>query len=241
MPDSPESDSVFDQIRAGRKGIVDAPGTWPAKRTLAEAVRNLTNCLCATDASEQEILAIAAQVDASAKRFSGQPVMQDLPGVAEMSLAGGMEFFIDRSPLVGLANPLAPPVRLTADPDEKVVHGTVTFGKAFEGAPGCVHGGFVAAVLDEALGMACIFSGNPGMTGRLTISYRKPTPIETELRVEARMDRIDGRKLYISGELFAGDLLLAESDGLFIQIAHEKFGELRDDQRRRETDRETGR
>lgn len=238
MPESPESNSFVERIRERREQIENAPGTWPAKRKLASAVRRLTHSLCATDASEEEILAITAQVEASAQRFSGQPIMQNPPGVAEMSLAGGMEFFIDRSPLVGLANPMAPPVELFADPERKVVHGTVTFGKAFEGAPGCVHGGFVAAVFDEALGMACIFSGNPGMTGRLTVSYRKPTPIETLLRVEASMDRVEGRKLYISGQLYAGDLLVAESDGLFISISRDKFGELRDEHRRRQAQRE---
>lgn len=226
MSDS-KTESVLDRILAEREKLDANPGTWPAKRELAGAVRELTHNLCNTDASESELLEIAEIVKQAARRFADQPIMKNRPGVAEMSLAGGMEVFRDRSPLVGLSNPLAAPLKLEPDPEMQVIRGDVNFGRAFEGAPGCVHGGFIAAIFDEALGMACSFSGRPGMTGSLTIDYRKPTPIHTPLRLEARMDRIDGRKIYNSGELYAGDLLLAESHGLFISIPETKFAELR--------------
>ena len=45
---------------------------------------------------------------------------------------------------------------------------TVTFGSAYEGPPGCVHGGYVAAAFDEMLGFVQSLGGNPGMTARLT-------------------------------------------------------------------------
>ncbi len=229
----PKSDSILDHIREMRSQLDEAPGTWPAKRELADAVRELMHCLAATDAPEEELLEIAEQVRTSARRFSGQPIMKDPPGVAEMSLAGGMEVFRDRSPMVGLANPMAPPAELTADPETEQVEGRVYFGPAYEGAPGCVHGGFVAALFDEALGMACIFSGKPGMTAWIRVSYRKPTPIETPLRLVARQDSIEGRKIINSGEIYAGDTLVAEATGLFISIPVERFAELHEAQQRR--------
>jgi acyl-coenzyme A thioesterase PaaI-like protein len=235
--DANDSKSILDIIRAEREKLDRDPGTWPAKRELAGAVRELVHCLSSTDASEEELLTMASQVRETARRFSDQPRMTSYPGVAEMSLAGGMEAFRDRSPLVGLANPLAPPLELDPDPEAATIEGRVRFGRAYEGAPGCVHGGFVAAVFDEALGMACAFSGKPGMTGEITISYRKPTPVQTPLRVTARMDRMEGRKIYNSGELYAGDTLLARSTGIFISIATEKFSELRDADRKREAGR----
>ena len=227
-------DETIEQIRSYREQLEQAPGTWPAKRILAAAIRNLLDCLCATDAPEEELLAIAAQVDASAARFQSQPRMIDPPGVAEGSLAGGMEMFMDRSPVVGRSNPLAPPAELEPDDAEKIVRGRVCFGRAYEGAPGCVHGGYVAAVFDEALGMACVFSGVPGMTGEITVRYRVPTPIQVPLRLEARFDRQDGRKIYNSGQLWADDVLVAESTGVFISIARDKFETLRQAQLERE-------
>ena len=39
----------------------------------------------------------------------------------------------------------------------------------------------IAETFDEMLGAANIVAGNPGMTGTLTIRYRKPTPLRTDL------------------------------------------------------------
>jgi acyl-coenzyme A thioesterase PaaI-like protein len=101
-----------------------------------------------------------------------------------------MDTFHDRGPIAGRSNPISPPASLEIDVDARRVVGRVEFGKAFEGAPGCVHGGFVAAVLDEALGMACIFGGGPAMTAELTTRYRRHTPIETPLKIEAKLDGV---------------------------------------------------
>jgi acyl-coenzyme A thioesterase PaaI-like protein len=147
-----------------------------------------------------------------------------------------METFHDRSPLVGLSNPIAPPLDLVPDIESRCVRGSVVFGRAYEGAPGCVHGGFVAAAFDEVLGMACIFSGNPGMTASLTVDYRSPTPIQTPLRFEGRLERVDGRKIHAVGELRAGERLTAESRGLFISISREKFEQLSEERRQRQGD-----
>ena len=130
-------------------------------------------------------------------------------------------------PVVGLSNPLAPPVTLEPDYENNVVNGSVFFGPAYEGAPGCVHGGFLSAVLDEALGLACIFSGEPGMTGELTVRYLKPTPVEMPLRIETRFDRREGRKIYNSGEIYSGEVKVVESRGVFISIPATRFEELR--------------
>jgi acyl-coenzyme A thioesterase PaaI-like protein len=225
---------IAEQIAALRAEVDEAPGNWAAKRRLASAVRELMDCLCATDAAEDELLAIAKQVEASARRFADQPRMLNPPGVAEASLIGGMESFMDRSPVKGLANPIAPPADLTPDHDAQIVHGSVTFGNAYEGAPGCAHGGWVAAVFDEALGMACIFSGGPAMTGEITIRYLKPTPTKVPLRIEARFDRQERRKIYTSGELYADDQLIATSHGIFIAIDFAKFERLREEKITRE-------
>ena len=84
----------------------------------------------------------------------------------------------------------------------------------------------MAAAFDEVLGLAQSLGGSPGMTGTLTIRYRKPTPLHTDLRFVARLDRQDGRKIYCSGELYAGDLLCAEAEGIFISVDIGRMAEL---------------
>ena len=66
------------------------------------------------------------------------------------------------------------------------------------------------------------------MTGRLIVHYRSPTPLDRELRFEAWVERVDGRKIITRGELFAGDLLCAEAEGLFVSVDRERFRALLD-------------
>jgi acyl-CoA thioesterase FadM len=63
------------------------------------------------------------------------------------------------------------------------------------------------------------------MTGTLTIKYRSPTPLHTPLDFAASVDRIEGRKVFTSGSIHAGERLCAEAEGIFIQVAHERFAE----------------
>jgi acyl-coenzyme A thioesterase PaaI-like protein len=137
-------------------------------------------------------------------------------GFAESANAGSVVGFFDYSPLIGRSNPLAPP--LTMGVDGKRVRGTAVFGAAYEGPPGHVHGGFVAAAFDEVLGFAQSMGGNPGMTGTLTIRYRKPTPLHREIRMEGEITRIEGRKIFTVGRMYAGEVLTAEAEGIFISV-----------------------
>ncbi len=81
----------------------------------------------------------------------------------------------------------------------------------------------VAAGFDEVLGFAQAFSGYPGMTGNLNISYRSPTPLFHEVRYVGRLDRVEGRKIYASATLSAGDRLCAQAEGLFISLKPSVF------------------
>jgi acyl-coenzyme A thioesterase PaaI-like protein len=96
--------------------------------------------------------------------------------------------------------------------------GRANFGAQYEGPPGHVHGGIIAAAFDEVLGMAQARTGRPGMTGTLTIRYRRPTPLHTEVVFEARVDRVEGRKIFAAGTLHAGETLCAEAEGIFISV-----------------------
>jgi hypothetical protein len=65
------------------------------------------------------------------------------------------------------------------------------------------------------------------MTGNLNISYRSPTPLFQEVRYVGRLDRVDGRKIYASATLSAGDRLCAEAEGLFISLKPSVFDDMR--------------
>jgi acyl-coenzyme A thioesterase PaaI-like protein len=86
-----------------------------------------------------------------------------------------------------------------------------------------VHGGSIAAAFDEILGLTQSLSGQVGMTGTLTVRYRQPTPLHTDLSFEGRLDGVSGRKVLASAKLYAGEDLTAEATGLFVTITPERF------------------
>jgi acyl-coenzyme A thioesterase PaaI-like protein len=215
----------LERIVAARENVRAASGTWPAKRDLASALRGLLAEISATAANESELRALAAQVREATRAFQAA-------GHAQLDLARrdgmyvGMENFHDRGPIVGLANPMAAPLDLRLDLDANVVRGRATYGAAHEGAPGLLHGGILAAAFDELLGYATSFSGHPGMTRELTVRYERPTPLHVELVFTGRLERSEGRKLFVSAECEANGVRTSTALGVFIQVGGEKFAEL---------------
>lgn len=216
-----------------------ATGTaaWEQKRRLANAMRLVIERLVPSNAPEDELRHAAEGLERYAEALKAHPRLKSIHGYPESANAGDVGAFFDQSPFIGLANPLAPPITVGRS-GERTVHATVTFGSAYEGPPGCVHGGFIAAAFDEVLGYVQSLSGSPGMTGTLTIKYRQPTPLHTELYFEAEILRIEGRKIFTKGRLFAGDMLTAEADGLFISVGESKFQALLERREESETSRQ---
>lgn len=196
------------------------------------ALRTIVHRLHGSTAEAGDLAGVADQLEAVARRLDKLTLGSMYEGFGESPLAGAdPHAFFDHSPMLGRANPLAPPIELWADGN--IMRGRATFGAAYEGPPGCVHGGYVAAAFDEVLGSTQSLGGRPGMTGRLTIHYRSPTPLREELMFESRVTEVEGRKTFTYGTLHAGDRLCAEAEGLFISIDFEKMLELREARARR--------
>ncbi len=133
------------------------------------------------------------------------------------------------SPVIGPANPVAPPAEfwaVTGENGMREIRGRVIFGYPYEGPPTCAHGGMIAALFDEMLGSANIIANHAGMTGTLTVRYRKPTPLLTPLDLEARCTGTERRKVFTWGGLFHDGELLAEADGIFISMEPGRMLEL---------------
>jgi acyl-coenzyme A thioesterase PaaI-like protein len=122
---------------------------------------------------------------------------------------------------------------MSADENGQVT-GRVKFGSAYEGPSGCVHGGYVAAAFDEVLGFAETFSNAPGMTGTLNVVYRTPTPLHVEVVFSAAITRIEGRKIFVSGQLHAGERLCATCEAIFISMKLGTYARLVEQRAKRE-------
>ena len=212
---------------AARMAEMRSAGATPQRqemRRLAEATRLVIERLVATRAPQEELAAAAEALEAIAEALDGYPRGHSFEGFSESANAGDPHAFFDHSPIIGRANPLAPPLDL-AVVDDKVL-GRARFGSAYEGPPGAVHGGYVAAAFDELLGMAQSLGGKPGMTGTLTVRYRRPHPLHREIRFEAELVRVEGRKIFTTGRSYADGELRAAAQGIFIPVDFSKIAEL---------------
>ena len=134
-----------------------------------------------------------------------------------------------RNPLNGTMNPMAPPV--TYEYGEQSITARVRFHEGYQGPPACVHGGVVAALLDDALGRTRHLTGRNCVTGSLNISYRRPTPINADLTVKARIDEVHERKFLVTGEIMYDGQVTASASALFVFLDDKKFNALVSDAR----------
>jgi acyl-coenzyme A thioesterase PaaI-like protein len=224
-PDDPHN--IFNPFYSpDLKTALDAD--WSAKRDTAYAIRELIASLvtCTSDAEVlQDVTALIQQQSEKLKqgtRHLGRMAYLDAEPEKYQTMASvGYEL----NPLDGECNPIAAPMKLWIDGD--VAYGRVNMNWQYEGPPNSVHGGFVAALFDQFLGVAQKMTGEPGVTGGLNVRYIKPTPLCQELKLIGRVHAIEGRKNILHGELWAGDELTATCEAIFIRINRETYLKMR--------------
>ncbi len=128
----------------------------------------------------------------------------------------------DLSPFSGSLNAMAPPMRLllgSNDRGEPAMIGRVSLDRLREGPPHTVHGGVVAGLFDEILGAGQRLSERPGgVTGRLTVRYRKPTPLGRDLEFRAWVHDERSRTLVMRADCRVGSSVSAEAEAMFVRV-----------------------
>ena len=124
-----------------------------------------------------------------------------------------------RMDLPNRGNILQVPAGLEKTADGRV-RGAARFRRFHLGRNGAAHGGSIAMLFDSLLGYtASKLTRSPYQrTAFLHINYRHIVPVETELQVDAGIERLDGRKIFVEGRLSDGELLLADGEALFVRL-----------------------
>ena len=130
------------------------------------------------------------------------------------------QLFAD-SVVSGDSNPMGINAKLWREGEVAFIEATLE--KAFEGAPGRAHGGMVAALIDETMGLVMSIQGVVAFTVHLDVSYRAPTPIFRPIVAKAWLDHVERRKLFITCEVRDGDAICAEAKGIFVSVDPTKF------------------
>ena len=188
----------------------------------ALAVRRLAHALVAhrTDA------AVLAQIADAARHWAEivehEPLLVRPADAVRREMSSGLpadgaviEHF-DRCPVSGSGNPLATDLTARRDGDE--VRCEVVLGPACEGVPGRAHGGVVAALFDDATAFLTRLLEETCVASELTVHFRRPVPIGEPLRIEARVARREGRRIYTEATMHHGDTTVARATSTKVVI-----------------------
>jgi acyl-coenzyme A thioesterase PaaI-like protein len=118
----------------------------------------------------------------------------------------------------GLRNPHGLHLQYHLDGDRVVT--TWSAGDDHAGFPGFVHGGLIAAVLDDAMGRCSVLHRRWVVTGRMETRFRDAAPIGSSLRVEGWITRITRRVMTAEARmtLVDGGTVIAEASGTYLPI-----------------------
>jgi hypothetical protein len=191
------------------------------RREIASALKTITEQLVRMDASPDELAGYAAELSALAGRIS-QHDKRDFPAMLARLFQGDASRqdlldVLDFEILTGRSTPLSLPLELWLDGD--IVRGKANYGLPWQGPPGRVHGGVLSLTMDILLAKTQDFFPNLGMTGTLNLRYLAATPLNTDVTLEARVQRIEGRKLFCEGRVLVGDKVSVEASGIWVSAS----------------------
>jgi acyl-coenzyme A thioesterase PaaI-like protein len=193
-------------------------------RRTARAMRRLIALVAATRAPAATLDSVTGIVLEASDFLEKHAAGRQYGLLPEPTDSDGVLRFLESGPVAGLCHPIATGLLPRLRGDRVVLEGR--FEPFHEGHAGYVHGGSLAAVLDEGLGLA---AGEPGFTASLNIRYLRPTPSAELVLVEWLVERRQGRKVQLRGTVSAGGEVTCEADGLYITARPELRARLFDD------------
>lgn len=177
---------------------------------LTDAVRDLVDAVVRTEIADEDIPDVTTAVRAATERLRRR--QSDGPYGVRYTRAGtGMPW---GNAAVGVRNAIAPPMRVRSGADG-LRWADVDLGAAYEGPPGLVHGGVCALLLDHILGEAAGADGTPSFTGTIALRFQRETRLGA-VHLEARTDRHDGPKKFVTGILSDADGPSVVADAVFV-------------------------
>ncbi len=182
-----------------------SPGKWvfgldplPQTTELAAVLRQLASMAVALERPHQDVELALADLRRAEERL--RPLLPDSAAPPRVGAAadGDGRVYLDHSRDVGRYDPAFPEYSIDVDGD--VANGSVTFPIVYEGPPGIVHGGVLATFFDCVVQHHNCDLGVAGKTTSLTLRYRRPTPLLTDLRFD--IERVvDGDRIHSTARL----------------------------------------
>jgi acyl-coenzyme A thioesterase PaaI-like protein len=181
---------------------------------LTQSVRELIDATLRTEVDDDVVASARADIEAATEKLRSL----ELDGTLGIGLTPDGGSVAWGNVAIGTRNPLAPPLVVEHDGPGRA-HLDVELGAAYEGAPGHLHGGYGALVLDHLLGTVASYDRHDTMaaTGTISFRYQRPTRLG-HVHAEAEIQSIEGRKILIAGHLGDAEGVTVTADGVFITL-----------------------
>lgn len=188
------------------------------RRDIAGELKRLNEQLIRLDAPVDELESVRARLAELNEQLETRD-KRDYPQMLQRLLTGrgsrqDVLDVLDFEILTGRATAVHTPLELWLDGDR--VRGRGWYGLTWQGPPGRVHGGVISLTLDMVMAKCQDFFTMKGFTGTLNVRYLDATPLELDIDFEARVTRVEGRKLFVEAKVFAGERQTVAADGIWI-------------------------
>jgi hypothetical protein len=182
-------------------------GEVPLAQTLAAAgaIRRLSSLLLSLEHPHPTVEAILAQISDWESELSAAVPPDSAPRIGADD-DGSRRVYLDHATDIGAFNPCFPEYRFD-HLDGEIASGSVNFPLVYEGPPGLVHGGFLAVFFDCVMQHQSCMAGLAGKTRSLQVTFRRPTPVLTQLRFDIARREVD-RGITSTARLLSDDEVL---------------------------------
>jgi hypothetical protein len=197
-------------------------GEAPLTQTVnaAGAIRRLSCLLLSLEQPHPTVDMILAQIGEWERELTGAVPPDSAPRIGSDD-DGSRRVYLDHATDIGAFNPCFPEYRFD-HLDAEAASGCVSFPLVYEGPPGLVHGGFLAVFFDCVMQHHNCLAGLSGKTRSLSVTFRRPTPVLTELRFEIARSEVD-RGITSTARLLLDDEVLCIGDVATLAVPPDKL------------------
>jgi hypothetical protein len=211
-------------------------GEAPLAQTVAAAaaLRRLSSLLLSLEHPHPSVDTMLAKFAEWEGELAAAAPADNAPRIGETA-DDPRRVYLNHATDIGAYNPCFPEYRFDQLDAEKA-GGVVCFPLVYEGPPGLVHGGFLGVFFDSVIQHHNCVTGVSGKSRSLLVSFRRPTPVLTDLRFDIVRSEVE-RGIASTARLLLDDEVLCKGEVNTLASPPETLTGFKFGRRRKESDR----